>query len=107
MGRPYHVYVIELDAAVLERRRFRDANPRMRPSREPLYVGSSVRPPDERFDQHKAGYRANRYVREFGLRLRPDLYAQYNPIPSRADAYELEGYLAGRLRAKGHGVWQH
>jgi hypothetical protein len=103
----YFVYVIELDAAVTRRRRFRGANPRMKAGLEPLYVGSSVQPPDLRFDQHKEGYRGNRFVREFGLRLRPDLFEQYNPIPSRGDALEIEEYLAERLRAKGHGVWQH
>jgi len=107
MPRRYHVYVIELDPAVTGRRRFREANPRMKPGREPFYVGSSVQTPDARFDQHKQGYKGNRYVREFGLRLRPDLFEQYNPIPSRADALELEEYLAARLRSKGHGVWQH
>lgn len=107
MPKRYHVYVIELDDAVRTKKRFRDANPRMRESKEPLYVGSSVRSPDERFDQHKEGYKGNRYVRKFGLELRPDLYEQYNPIPSRADALEIEEYLAGRLRSQGHGVWQH
>ncbi|MDE2996138.1 MAG: GIY-YIG nuclease family protein [Bacteroidota bacterium] len=71
-----------------------------------FYVGSSTRTPDERFDQHKQGYKSNRYARKFGMKLRPDLFAQYNPIPSRNDALELEEYLADRLRGQGYGVWQ-
>lgn len=71
-----------------------------------FYVGSTWRTPDERFDQHKQGYKANRYAKKFGLRLRPDLFEQYNPIPSRKDAEDLEVYLANRLRKMGSGVWQ-
>lgn len=71
-----------------------------------MYVGSSFKSPDERFDQHKEGYRSNRFAREFGSRLLPEVFEQYNPIPSRAEAEELEAYLAGRLRKKGWGVWQ-
>ena len=106
MARNYHVYVIELDPTVATRRRFRTANPDMTPGAPCFYVGSTFRNPLLRFDQHKEGYKANRYAREFGLRLRPDLFEPYNPIPSRQDALELEAYLAERLRGKGYGVWQ-
>lgn len=106
MAKHYFVYVIELDPEVATRRRFRTANPDMNPGAACFYVGSSFRKPTLRFDQHKEGYKANRYAREFGLRLRPDLFEAYNPIPSRADALELEVYLADRLRKKGFGVWQ-
>jgi len=57
-------------------------------------------------DQHKEGYKSNRYAKEFGLRLRPDLFEAYNPIPTRADALEIEVWLADRLRSKGFAVWQ-
>lgn len=106
MKRQYHVYVIELDPAVRQIRKFRDANPDMRALTPCVYVGSSTRSPDERFDQHKEGYKANRYAKKYGLKLRPDLFEAYNPIPSRADAEELEEYLADRLRKMGYGVWQ-
>ena len=102
----YHVYVIELDPAVRKMKRFRDANPKMAFRAACFYVGSSVREPDHRFEQHKQGYKANRYTRDFGLHLRPDIYDQYNPIPTREDAEELEQYLAERLRRQGFGVWQ-
>ena len=36
--------------------------------------------PDVRFDKHKAGIQANRYVQEFGLRLLPEIYEAYNPM---------------------------
>jgi len=102
----YFVYVIELDPAVRHIGRFRKANPKMSAGATCFYVGSSTRTPDERFDQHKQGYKSNRYARKFGLHLRPELSEQYNPIPTRKDAVELEEYLANRLRSKGFGVWQ-
>ncbi len=106
MAKRFHVYVIELSPDVLSRRRFQLRNPLFREGKPCAYVGSSVRTPDVRFDQHKEGYRGNRYVREFGIRLLPELVERYNPIPTRADAEELEEYLAERLRSEGWGIWQ-
>ncbi len=106
MSSKYHVYVIELHPDVRNRDKFRKANPRMLFRAECVYVGSTVRTPELRFEQHKAGYKSNSYAKQFGERLRPDLYEMYNPIPSRKEAEELEFYLADRLRGKGYGVWQ-
>lgn len=106
MARAYYLYVIELDAAVWERSRFRKANAHARKGAGCFYVGSTVRPPTLRLDQHKEGYKSNRYAKQFGLRLRPDLFEAYNPVPSRADVLELEVYLADRLRRQGYAVWQ-
>ena len=104
--RSFSVYVIELDSKVRQSRRFRSANPTSNPLKASFYVGSTFRTPDERFDQHKNGYKSNSFAKKYGLNLRPDLFEAYNPIPSRSDAEELEKYLAGRLRERGHGVWQ-
>ena len=61
--------------------------------------------PDIRFDKHKAGIQSNRYVFQYGLHLRPDLYEGLNPMPYvAAQAMEIE--LGIRLRAAGFGVWQ-
>ena len=61
--------------------------------------------PDVRFDKHKAGIQSNRYVQEFGLRLLPELYEVYNPMPYDA-ARDMEVELAISLREVGYGVWQ-
>jgi len=106
MPRKYYVYVIEMDVAVRQNKRFRKANPKMLVRTDNVYVGSSIRPPDHRFEQHKQGYKSNFFVRKHGECLRPDLYEKYNPIPSRKEAEELEVYLAERLRDLGLGVWQ-
>ena len=101
----YHVYVVELDDRVWNQRRFRDANPGCDVGKPFVYVGMTGLDPDLRFDRHKADIQANRYVRDFGLRLLPQLYEVYNPMPYAA-ACEMEVELGGALREAGHGVWQ-
>ena len=75
----HSVYVVELSKRVLEEPKFRRANPDYLPGMPCFYVGMTGLSPDERFDKHKAGIQANRFVREYGLRLRPDLFEVYNP----------------------------
>lgn len=105
--RAHHsVYVIKLDDAVLNERKFRNANPQHHPLKPCVYVGSTGTTPERRFAQHKRGYKANRYVRKYGLRLLPELYEPYNPMPY-AEAVEQEALLADELRYQGLAVWQH
>ena len=101
----YHVYVVELSKDVLHESRFRRANPDYVPDRPCVYVGMTGLDPDLRFDKHKAGIQANRYVRQYGLRLLPELYEFYNPT-SYDGAREMEVELAIGLRESGYGVWQ-
>ena len=70
-----------------------------------VVVGMTGQSPDVRFDKHKAGIKANKCVRKFGLRLMPELYECYNPMPYDA-ALDMEVELAIYLRARGYGVWQ-
>ena len=85
--------------------RFRRANPDYDATRPCVYVGMTGLSPDVRFDKHKAGIQANRFVQRFGLRLLPDLYEAYNPM-SYDDARTMEVELAIDLREGGYGVWQ-
>jgi len=101
----YHVYVVELARDVLEVPRFMKANPGYTPGKPCVYVGMTGLDPDVRFDKHKAGIQANRYVQRFGLRLLPDIYEAYNPI-TYDDARAMEVELAIDLRSGGYGVWQ-
>ena len=80
-------------------------NPGYRPGKPCVYVGMTGLDPDVRFDKHKAGLQANRYVQRFGLRLLPEIYAAYNPM-SYDDARDMEVELAIDLREGGYGVWQ-
>lgn len=101
----YHVYVIELSKDVLYEGRFRKSNPDYVMGKPCVYVGMTGLDPDVRFDKHKAGIQSNRYVKEFGLRLLPEIYAAYNPM-SYDEARDMEVEVAIDLREAGYGVWQ-
>ena len=101
----HNVYVVELDGAVLNHRRFRDANPQRDMLKPCVYVGCTGLTPEARFAKHKAGIRANSYVQRYGLRLLPGLYAFANPMPYEA-ARDMEIELAIGLREEGYAVWQ-
>ena len=101
----YHVYVVELSKEVLNEKRFMKANPGYIVGKPCVYVGMTGLNPDLRFDKHKAGIQANRYVLRFGLRLLPEIYEAYNPM-SYDDARDMEVELAIDLREGGYGVWQ-
>jgi len=101
----YNVYVVELSDAVWNEARFRKANPDHQLGKPLVYVGMTGLDPDLRFDRHKAGIQANRYVQRFGLRLLPEIYAAYNPMSYDA-ARDMEVELAIDLREGGYGVWQ-
>lgn len=103
--RKYYVYVIELDSKVGDFRKFQKKNPKYSKGNDCVYVGQSTRKPFLRFEQHKEGYKSNKYAREYGIRLRPEFYHKYNPIPTRKDAEEIEEMIAKKLRHQGIGVW--
>jgi hypothetical protein len=101
----HHVYVVELDDRVWNELRFRKANPEYRLGMPFVYVGMTGLDPDVRFDKHKAGIQANRFVQVYGQRLVPALYEVFNPMPYQA-ACDMEVELAIALREEGYGVWQ-
>jgi hypothetical protein len=90
----YSVYVIELE-------------PHERDQGLPaVYVGMTVRTPEERFQQHKDGYKASRHVRRRGVRLLPELF----PRPAggfelQSDAEAMESEWAETLRSRGYAVY--
>lgn len=104
-GKHYHVYVIELSPEVLQHRRFVKSNPGYVAGKPCVYIGMTGLDPDIRFDKHKAGIQANRYVQIYGLRLLPALYELYNPM-HYDQAQRLEVELGIDLRVGGFGVWQ-
>jgi predicted GIY-YIG superfamily endonuclease len=86
-GANHHLYI-----ALLEDRR--------RADRWGLYVGETSRDRDTRFDQHKKGYKASRWVNRFGVRLLPD--PGHAPESAQAlEAIELEAALAAELSRAG------
>ena len=90
---------------MLREARFVKCNPDYQPGKPCVYVGMTGLDPDERFDKHKAGIKSNKYVRLYGLRLLPELYEIYNPMPYGA-ARDMEVELAIALQEEGYGVWQ-
>lgn len=96
----YHVYVVELDQALCNKRGCLSRN-----GRPPVYVGQSANPPEARLRQHKQGYKSSRFVREYGICLRPRLYKGYGPFRTRAEAIEAEARLARRLKSMGYCVF--
>lgn len=103
--RHYSIYVIELDPAVLKVKRFREENPQFVGNKPCVYVGMTGISPEERFEQHMSGYRASRYVKKYGIRLRPRLFKSHNPM-SYDEALAMEVEKARRLRNRGYAVWQ-
>ena len=101
----HHVYVIELHPDVLQEPAFRRCNPGYVAGQPCVYVGMTGLDPDVRFDKHKAGIQANRFVLRYGLRLLPDLYKDFNPMRYE-DAQAREVEVGIDLRSAGFGVWQ-
>ncbi|MBA2523093.1 MAG: hypothetical protein H0V25_07130, partial [Solirubrobacterales bacterium] len=89
---PSRVYVIELD---------RSAGRRRDPRIPWVYVGSSARDPEIRFDQHCRGYKSAGLVKRFALRLRPDLYDDLAPIRGSKAAVAAETRRAEELARAG------
>jgi len=103
----YNVYVIKLDKEVMISKKFREKNPHMNTKLACYYIGQTIHDPETRFKQHKAGYKANRFVKKYGLKLIPRKFEKYNPIKKRVEAEQIERWLANKLRKKGHGVWSN
>lgn len=99
----HHVYVVLLDKSVLRERKVAAANPKRDPKKPCVYVGMTGIPPIERFQNHKDGYKASRYVQKYGVRLLPELYEYLNPMPYEA-ASQMEKDLAEDLREQGYTV---
>ena len=118
-----NLYVIRLDKAVLQRRKFREVNPDYRWWKPCVYVGVTALDPQDRFKQHKASRKASRTVTKYhpplglpvrdrhrqraldkfgphGRRLMPRLDKHLNPVPS-AEAKDQERGLAECYEGKG------
>ena len=62
-----------------------------------LYVGLTGLTPEERFLNHKAGRKASRWVRRYGIGLLPALYRHLNPLdwtPATSAEVDLAEALA-------------
>src|SRR3954471_7021697 len=101
----YHhsVYVILLSNRALKELLILRSNPKRDPAKPCVYVGMTGLPVDHRFENHKNGYKAARLVRKYGVRLLPELYEHFNPMPYE-HAAQMEKDLEEDLRAEGYAV---
>ena len=100
-----NIYVIRLDEKVLEERKFMEHNPQYQSGKPCFYVGMTGRTPEIRFEQHKTGYKSNKYARKYGLWLAKKHF-QKIPALKYEEAQKKEKSLAEDLRRRGYGVWQ-
>ncbi|HVQ16568.1 MAG TPA: hypothetical protein VMS40_23360 [Vicinamibacterales bacterium] len=90
---PHHrVYVIRL------------RNPRRGDRREAFYVGMTGLPIEERFANHKRGYKSASVVTKYGVELAPEWYEDIPPMPY-GEAALTEPALADELRDRGYLVY--
>jgi hypothetical protein len=99
----HNVYAVLLSPEAGKLREVRSENPNADPAKPCLYIGMTGLSPEERFQNHKQGLKASRVVQLYGVRLVPELYESFNPMPFEA-ALEMERELAEDLRAQGYTV---
>jgi len=102
-GFHHHVYVVLLGKKAARNRKLLLANPKRDPAKACVYVGMTGLTPTERFENHKRGIKAARVVQDHGVRLLPELYQCFNPMPFEAAA-QMEQDLADDLRSQGYTV---
>jgi hypothetical protein len=103
---PHHsVYVVLLDSAVsAKERKFREANPNCVPGWPCFYVGQTGKTPEERFEDHKRGYKSSKYVERYGERLALEFLERFNPMTYEESLAEEER-LGKVLRQLGYATW--
>ncbi len=99
----HNVYVVLLSPRAAMLRKVLEANPSRDPAKPCIYVGMTGLTPAERFRNHKAGIKSAGVVRKYGIRLLPELFECFNPMPYDAAA-QMEKDLAADLRAQGYTV---
>jgi hypothetical protein len=91
----YSVYVVLLSDDVGTRRNAEFPS---------VYVGQTGLRPEHRYQNHKSGNRSSKYVRNYGIRLMPEIYEQFNPM-TYEESMEIEGELADYLEEVGYTVY--
>jgi predicted GIY-YIG superfamily endonuclease len=99
----HNVYVVLLDPAIAKIRKVQRLNPGRNPKKSCVYVGLTGLTPEERFVNHQKGLKSSFYVKRYGVRLLPELYAHLNPMPYEAAA-QMEKDLTEDLRRAGYTV---
>ena len=96
---------IGLGVAVLGKNKFLEKNPDFKPGKPCVYVGMTSHSPEKRFEQHKTGYKSGKFVKDYGIRLKPKQYQNHNPM-TYEEVEITERTLAEELRGEGYAVYQ-
>jgi hypothetical protein len=99
----HNVYVVLLEDAAGKIRKVRLQNPGRDRKKPTVYVGLTGLEPEERFANHKQGIKCSALVKQYGIRLLPELYQHLNPMPYEAAA-QMEADLTEDLRRSGYTV---
>ena len=70
--------------------------------RHGVYVGQTGKERDRRFEEHKTGYKASKYVRKYGVALLPRVQNHLTDLEAQ-EANEIEAGLAAAFRNTG--IW--
>lgn len=101
----FSVYAIRLGKAVLKNAKFARANPDHDPSKSCLYVGSTARTPEQRYEDHLTKKTGSKWVKEFHLGLSKRHTDQKPEYAKRREAEFAEFVRAMTLRKRGYAVW--
>lgn len=97
---PHHsLYVVLLAEDVLTKSRVLRVNPDRENHWPCVYLGVTGHSPEVRFYNHKRGHKSSQWVRDYGIRLWPEM-TDSGPMPYQVAVHE-EGNLAAALRAEG------
>jgi predicted GIY-YIG superfamily endonuclease len=99
----HNVYVVLLDPKVAKIKKVLRVNSKRDPKKPCVYVGMTGLAPEERFQNHQTGIKAAWVVQRYGVRLLPQFYECFNPMPFEA-ATQMEKDLADDLRNQGYTV---
>tara|TARA_Y100000590_G_scaffold425106_1_gene532726 strand:+ start:217 stop:558 length:342 start_codon:yes stop_codon:yes gene_type:complete len=106
INKTFYVYVIDLDKSVwVNEKKFRDNNPQYILGKPTVYVGQTYLTPKERFNQHKMGYKSNKYAKKYGRYIKQKNIPDKNPHTSRLEAENQEEEVAKILKKRGWAVW--
>jgi len=89
------VYVILLDPVTLGLPSIVRSNPNWDPAKPCVYVGMTGLPVEQRFENHKKGVKAAWVVKNYGIRLMPELYEYLNPDAVRSGSTNGERFGRG------------
>ncbi len=69
-----------------------------------VYVGMTGLKVEDRFENHRRGYKSSRIVKKYGVRLLPELYEHMNPM-TWEHASQMEVLFAKQLKRRGYNVY--